>query len=376
MGQPGGWPYRADIRRTLGSQIYMATSTGGHLRAASVWRQWRASWRDTLVLVREFRGPLIAFAIIVVGGGLAYYALSIQAREPVDTPVEAIYRALSLVFLQSPGDFPDTWYLQAFYFVLPVLGLGVLAQGLTDFGVLLFNRRARSKEWEMAIASTYSDHVVLVGLGHLGYRVVAQLHEMNQDVVVIELKPDADLVTNVRAMGIPVLHDDARREAVLESAGVARARTIVLCSQNDAMNLQIAVKARSMNPGIQVIVRIFDDDFADALQSQFNFKALSATGMAAPSFAAAAVGVDVTRPITVEGEPLSFARMSVAAASPLAGKSILEVEQHYDVSIVFWRHAAESDFHPEPSRRLAAEDAIAVVGRPECIHRLVRDNRK
>ncbi len=345
----------------------------GRWRIVALWRQGQASWRDTGLLLRQFGAPLVAFALVVVGGGLAYHALSIQAGEPVDSAVEAIYLALSLVFLQSPGEFPHVWYLQVFYFALPVLGLGVLAQGLADFGVSLFNRRTRSKEWEMAVASTYSRHVVLVGLGHLGYRVMKQLRDMNQDVVVIELDPDADMVTTVRGMGVTVLHDDARREAALQAAGIARARTIVLCSQNDAMNLQIALKARSINPDIQVIVRIFDDDFAEALQNQFNFKALSATSMAAPAFAAAAVGVDVTRPITVEGQALSFARMNVGAVSPLAGKSILEVEQQYDLSVVFWRRADESDFHPAPSRRLAQGDAIAVVGKPDCIHRLVQD---
>lgn len=350
-------------------------STRQRSRFAALWRQLRASWRDTALLLRQFGAPLTAFALIVVGGGLAYHALSIRAGEPVDSAVEAIYLALSLVFLQSSGEFPHVWYLQVFYFALPVLGLGALAQGLADFGVSLFNRRARSREWEMAVASTYNRHVVLVGLGHLGYRVMKQLRGMNQDVVVIELDPDADLVTAVQAMGVTVLHDDARREAALQAAGISRARTIVLCPQNDAMNLQIALKARAMNPAIQVIVRIFDDDFADALQNQFNFKALSATSMAAPAFAAAAVGVDVTRPITIEGQALSFARMSVSAASPLAGKSILDVEQQYDLSVVFWRRAGKSDFHPLPSRRLASQDAIAVVGKPECIHRLVRENQ-
>lgn len=230
-------------------------------RVVALWRQWRASWRDTALLLRQFGAPLTAFALIVVGGGLAYHALSIRAGEPVDSAVEAIYLALLLVFLQSSGEFPHVWYLQVFYFALSVLGLGVLAQ------------------------------------------------------------------------------------------------------------------ARAMNPAIQVIVRIFDDDFANALQNQFNFKALSATSMAAPAFAAAAVGVDVTRPITVEGQALSFARMSVGAASPLAGRSILEVEQQYDLSVVFWRRAGESDFHPLPSQRLASHDAIAVVGKPECIHRLVRENQ-
>ncbi len=338
-------------------------------------RRWRAAWRDTLLLLREFRGSLLAFGALVGGGGLLYELLSRGAGEPLSGALEAIYRALSLVFLQSSGDFPNAWYLQAFYFVMPVAGLGILAQGLTEFGVLLFNRRARSKEWEMAVASTHSDHIVLVGLGHLGYRVVKQLHEMDQDVVVIEMKPDAETVSGARAMGVPVLHDDARRDAVLEAAGIRKARCLVLCTQNDTLNLQIAVKARNLNPALQVIVRIFDDDFAQALQKQFDFKALSATGMAAPTFAAAAAGVDITKPITVEGQALSLARMDVPVRSRLAGQSVAQVEATYEVSVVLLRHDSQSDFHPAAGRSLAAGDAIAVIGGPDQLNRLVRDNR-
>ena len=96
----------------------------------------------------------------------------------------------------------------------------------------------------------------------------------------------------------------------LEAANIKDARTIILASQNDAMNLQIALKARSMNPKIKVVIRIFDEDFAHALQDQFGFIALSATEMAAPVFAAAASGVDVTNPISIEGQLLSLARLT------------------------------------------------------------------
>jgi Trk K+ transport system NAD-binding subunit len=344
-------------------------------KAGRAWRRWRAGWRDTLLLLREFRGSLLAFGGLVIGGGLLYGLLARAAGEPLSSALEAIYRALSLVFLQSPGDFPRAWHLQAFYFVMPVVGLGILAQGLTEFGVLLFNRRARSKEWEMAVASTHSDHIVLVGLGHLGYRVVKQLHEMEQDVVVIEAKPDAETVSGARAMGVPVLHDDARRDAALEAAGIRKARALVLCTQNDTLNLQIAVKARSLNPAIQVVVRIFDDDFAQALQKQFDFKALSATGMAAPTFAAAAAGVDITKPITVEGQALSLARLEVPVGSRLAGRAVGDVETSYEVSVVLLRHAGQSDFHPAAGRALSAGDSIAVIGGPDQLNRLVRDNR-
>ncbi|MCL5999187.1 MAG: TrkA family potassium uptake protein [Chloroflexi bacterium] len=332
---------------------------------------WQAIWRDTVLLVRQFRMPLLAFVLVMLGAGTLYSRLAEQAGESPDGIVHAVYLVLALSFFQPSGDFPHAWYLQAFYFVMPVIGISILAQGLADFGVSLFNRHARSKEWEMAVASTFSNHVILIGLGHLGFRVVRKLYDVHQEVVVIELKPDADLVASVRAMGIPVLQEDGTRETALEAAGVRRAHAIMLCTQNDSLNLQMAVKARSMNPNIRVILRIFDDDFADALEKQFGFTALSATGMAAPVFAAAAAQVDITRPITVEGHALSLARMEVPARSSLVGMTVSELEGKFDVSVVLLRRNNQSDLHPSADRTLAARDMIAVLGEPARIEQLM-----
>jgi Trk K+ transport system NAD-binding subunit len=338
-------------------------------------QRWQASWRDTLLLFGEFRGPLFVFVIAVAGFGILYRQVALQVGEPSGGLAESIYIALTLSFFQPSIDFPSHPTLQAFFFLMPLIGIGTLATGLADFGILLFNRRARSKEWEMAVASTFSKHTVLVGLGHLGFRVIQNLYNMEEPAVVIELSPTADLVSTVQKMGIPVIQDDATRQAALEAAGIKRAKTIVLCSQNDSMNLQIAVKARSLNPKIRVVVRIFDDDFAQSLEQQFGFQAMSATSMAAPAFAAAAAGADMTRPITVEGESLSLARLVVSENSKIKGATIAAVEKKYDLSVVLLKHAGEPDMHPEGARKISTADVVAVLGNPERLSAFVHDNQ-
>lgn len=339
------------------------------------WQKWRASWRDTVLLLREFRQALTYFTLAIFGSGWLYYQISDWVNEPLNSLAEGVYTTLTLSFLQPLGDFPSHPALQVFFFIMPVIGISLLASGLADFGVMLFNRRARSKEWEMAVASTYSNHTILVGLGHLGFRVVQNLYTMEESVVVIELNPSADLKAVVQAMNIPVLHDDATRQMALEAAGIRQARTIVLCSQNDSMNLQIAVKARSLNPEIRVVIRIFDDDFAQSLQEQFGYTALSATSMAAPAFAAAAAGADVTRPITVEGESFSLGRLQVGKSSTLRGMNVSSIEQQYDLSVVLLKRAGEPDTHPSGARTIQEGDTLAVLGNPQRISILVHDNQ-
>jgi len=340
-------------------------------------RQIQAGLRDTAILLREFRAPLFWFSFAVVGGGILYHYLAGLLNEPIESLTESIYIVLVAAFLQPPNrDFPHHILLQLFFFLMPLIGLSVLAQGLADFGSLFFNRKSRNKEWEMAVASTMQNHIVLVGLGHLGYRVALKLHEMGETLAVIEFKTDTDTVNAAKRLGIPVIHDDATRPAILESANIKKARTIILASQNDAMNLQVALKARTLNPNIQVVIRIFDDDFAHALQEQFGFIALSATEMAAPVFAAAAAGSDITNPISVEGQLLSLARVTISNKAPFAVKTIGYIEDNYHLNVVLHRRDGNSEMHPTDNTRIQPGDVIAILGGPEQLNRILHDNEQ
>src|SRR5215217_4072313 len=190
-------------------------------------RRWKAMWRDTLILLNEFRWPLLIFIVAIVGGGFLYFAIAKAVGEPVQSQNEAIFIILTAAFLQPTGDFPKHIGLQLFHFIMPLVGIIILAQGLADFGSLLFNRRARSKEWEMAVASTMNNHIVLVGLGHLGFRVAQRLHQMGENVVVVEINLGTHTTAAAREMGIPVIHADARNPGAQDDAHTQHAPLLI-----------------------------------------------------------------------------------------------------------------------------------------------------
>jgi Trk K+ transport system NAD-binding subunit len=341
----------------------------------NLWRNISATWRDSFILFKEFQTPLALFTGTVLLGALIYSMIATQVGEPVGTYIEVIYIALTAAFMQYSGDFPTSIYLQLFHIFMPIVGISALALGLADFGSLFFNRRARNKEWEMAVASTMKKHTIIVGLGHLGFRIIQKLSDMNKQVVVVELDPATDLISAVQKMKIPVIQADATRPATLEAANIKTAHTIVLASQNDAMNLQIALKARTLNPKIQVVIRIFDQDFAQSLREQFGFTALSATEMAAPVFAAAAAGADVTNPISIEGQQFSLARFTILASSRLANKTVGYVEDNYKLNVILLRRDQQSEIHPKDSVPLRAGDTLAVLGGPEQLRKLMQHSQ-
>jgi Trk K+ transport system NAD-binding subunit len=96
--------------------------------------------------------------------------------------------------------------------------------------------------------------------------------------------------------------------------------------------------------------------------------------MAAPVFAAAAAGADVTNPISIEGKQLSLARLTISPSSQLAGKTVGFVEDNYHLNIVLVRHDHQSEMHPTDSALLGAGDTLAVLGGPEPLNHLLHDN--
>ena len=332
--------------------------------------------RDTWVLVREFRGPLVWFALIVLVGGWSFRALWGLAGNPPKTLAEAIYDVLALIFFQPSVEFPSAWYLQIYFFLMPVLGLVVLGRGLADFTVMLFNRSLRQGKWEAAVASTFNNHIIVSGLGNVGIRVLRELYAMGEDVVIIEKKEGNPNFEEARECGYPVLVGDARDDALLREAGLERAEAFIVCTNDDLMNVQIAIRVRQINPDVRLVMRMFDDVFAREMTERFHFSAaFSASALAAPAFAGAATGTEILQTFQLAGRTMSLSRLVVCPRSRLASATIGEVENEFDLSIIVWQSGEEADDHPPDDVCLQAGDTLTVMATSAEMASLSRWNR-
>ena len=91
-----------------------------------------------------------------------------------------------------------------------------------------------------------TDHVVVVGLGNVGERIVLTLRERGVPVVAVERSESAVGVAGASRAGIPVILGDATRERVLREAGADECRAFVAVTSDDAVNLQTALVGRSL----------------------------------------------------------------------------------------------------------------------------------
>lgn len=338
------------------------------------WRRvLRAYLRDVHLLIREFRVTLIAFAVLLLIGTtvlhLTYDVVPLGWLEAMDA-------ALKLLFFETTHEYPHALPAQVVFVLWPLLGLALVVNGVVQFWTALFNRRERRDVWEASVASTYRNHVVVCGIGKVGYRVTLQLLRMGYEVVGVDLNPDAPFLPIVRREKVPVVIGNARQRDVLEKAGVREAAALVAATEDDMTNLSIALAARDLNPALHVVLRMFDAQLADDLRKNFGFAAFSTSALAAPALAAAATRAAVEYSLFLNGVLLNLSRLTVAPNSQLVGKTVGELEQGLNLSVLLHVGPAGMDFHPPADLVLQGGDQIVVFAPLEALACLERMNRE
>jgi voltage-gated potassium channel len=341
------------------------------------WKRYLlANWRDVRVLLRQFYVPLLLFVVSVLLGGLLFDLLYVHPEVRGLTYAESVYAIFSMIFFGGSIPFPQEWYLQVFFFVMPIIGLGLIAQGLINFGVMLFNKSAREGEWQVAIASTYRDHVIIAGIGRLGLRIVQQLIDFGEDVVGVELRPESEFVHRVMSWKVPIIFGDARHPDVLKQAGAERASAIITCTEDDMTNLEIALVAREIQEEIHVVLRMFDHDMAQKVARGFKIStAFSTSALAAPAFARAATRSDITHAFYVGDQLLNVSEIKINAASALVGQQVCDLERQLDFTMILHSRDGQVDLHPDPAIKLQAGDHICVFASLDVLNRLGRLNQ-
>jgi CPA2 family monovalent cation:H+ antiporter-2 len=102
-------------------------------------------------------------------------------------------------------------------------------------------------------ATDISGHVIIAGFGLNGRNLAAALAEFGVPHVILELNPET--VRSQRAAGLDIRYGDCTRAAVLEHAGLPRARALVIAISDPANTRRSVRVARELAPDVQILVR-------------------------------------------------------------------------------------------------------------------------
>ncbi|MCX5060332.1 MULTISPECIES: NAD-binding protein [unclassified Streptomyces] len=212
-------------------------------------------------------------------------------------------------------------------------------------------------------------HVVLLGLGKIGTRVLTRLRELNIPVVCVESDPDARGLATARRLRVPVVLGDVTQEGVLEAAKIHRAHALLAVTSADTTNLEAALYARSVRPDLRVVLRLYDDDFATAVyrtlraaHPRASTRSRSVSHLAAPAFAGAMMGRQILGAIPVERRVLLFAAVDVGGHPQLEGKTVAEAFRAGAWRVLALDTKASGGRREEPAAEEAYEDVRSVAG--------------
>jgi Trk K+ transport system NAD-binding subunit len=281
-----------------------------------------------------------------------------------NTLVDAFYRTVSL--MATGADMQGEGFAHGAWQKLYISSLRLVGMVLTAaFTAIFTNYLIRANLGGALAIRRIPDggHIIVCGLGNVGFRTVEELHARGESVVVIERRSDSPFIPTVRRLGVPVIVGDATIGEVLRQAHAASAGAVVAASSNDLINLEIALLVRDLAPRQRVVVRLTDPKLAQTLREAANIRlALSVPELAAPAFVARMFGDRVRGLFFVEGRLLVVYAMQVpATGSSLVGRPIgaLATELGFLPVGMTGSDAQARPFTPQTC--LAAGDRLTVV---------------
>lgn len=336
----------------------------------------RAVLRDTRALLREFRLPISLFAVVTLGGGWLYGELHVIAGYERIPYYDLPYIMTAFMVLESPLDLPKEPYLIIFWYLMPPIAVFIFGRGAADFVRLFFNRSERRDAWEEAVASTYRDHIIVLGVGHVGQGVVKALVELGFDVVVVDKSLTPELDDKLSELGVPAIIGDGRELSVLEKAGLRTADAFIACTSNDHLNLEVILRVRDTNPNIRIVARMWDDQFAKQIKQFLGVSAvISSAKLAAPTFAGSAIGIEITQTLTVQGQEFSMIRLTITEGSFLDGRTIGELQKTQSIDIVLHGVNGNVTVRPESGAVVRHGDTLVLFAAHNKIVEIAQRNR-
>ena len=287
--------------------------------------------RFARTLIRTVKTVDLPVKLGFLGLTIVLLGSTVTFRLGLGTPwADGFFQTVSIVTTgaELPGEGQPPW-AKLFVSGLKLVGTALVA----GFTAILTNYLIRARLGAVFEAGKIPDsgHIVVCGLGNIGFRCVEELVRMGRSVVAIEKVNDNPFAATVRRMGVPVIIGDATIPEVLRQAKANTGRAVLATADSELANLEIALLARQENPNQRVVVRLTDPDFAQAVREAADIKlAVSAPTVAAPAFAAALFGDRVHTLVAVGGQTLAVVELTVQTDDPcLFEKSLITAMVDY-----------------------------------------------
>ncbi len=279
-----------DVRLNIGDHLIIGTQPKFSSKRRCDLRKFFKAITNLRYLQRHARPVAIVtllLLIIILIATFTYVCVNLNT-----SIVDALYFSVGMITgaggqEEVAEQAPDS--IKIFTAIMMILGAGVIGICYALINDFILGSRI-SEFWDVARVPT-RNHYIVCGLGGIGMQIVRQLISQGYEVVVIESDPQNRFLHTARSLDVPIIREDATLADTLKTANIYKAEALLAVTSNDMTNVEIGLTAKAVSPKLSTVIRCQEPQFAQSVKEVFEFETvLSPIELAAPSFAAAALG--------------------------------------------------------------------------------------
>ena len=339
-----------------------------------------ASWRRLGKPLRAIIVVLFAVAAISVLLLMAGYAGLAGRRMGL---IDSLYFTTETMTTTGFGDFSfaaQTPWLRIWSIFLMIFGVALVAIAYALLTDLLVSRRI-VRSFGKKHLTDLRDHVIVVGLGLVGLRVVEALVALGQSVVVLEADEDNRHLGLADAMGVPIVIGDSTVTSNLEAVNLSTARGVAIVTSNELANIETGLAIHDLlgerRDEVPIVLRIFDRQLAHTVETSLGFRYVrSPSELSSPWFVGAALGLDVLNTFYVEHQPFMLGRLTVSETGGLVGRTVRDLSARIRlVAITRMGSLNHLEYPVHADLTFGAGDQAYLIGPYEDLLIVLRRNR-
>jgi len=309
---------------------------------------------------------ILILSLVLLVGCVGFHII-----EKVDLLTSA-YWTVATVTTVGYGDItPQTRTGMIFALLLMTFGVGAILYALTTFiemmveGHLREMMRMSMREREI---KKMHGHIIVCGYGRIGHKVVEELLARGEKVVIIDNREEA--FKGMYEPDTPFIVGDARKEEILERAGVRRAKGLITTLHEESDNLLVVLNAKDLNPNIRIVSRADDEEGRKHLLRAGAERVILPEILCGMRMARAMLhpGVCDFIDLSFSGEDVVIEEFKVSERSEVVGKTIREsgIREKAGAMIVALKRDDTLLTNPSADTRIQAGDSlIVIIGKEE-----------
>jgi voltage-gated potassium channel len=327
------------------------------------------------------RGPVstrVAIPVVLLALALVYGTVGFMVLEGFGL-IDALYMTVTTLTTVGFGEIqPLTPTGRVFTISLITMGVVVVFDLFAVFTSLVASGRLNKILGRRSMDRTIErlrDHHIICSYGRVGRAAAKELSERGAAVVVIERLPELEPL--LIEAGLAYLIGDSTEEAVLEHAGIRRAKGLLCAVDSDAENVYIALTARALNPELFIIARASSPESVDKLQRAGSDRVVSpyvVSGMRMASMALSPAVLEFADMVSVASD-LRVEELLIGEGSGLESRSISDVCAPYEGVMVLAvrKSAGELVIPPRADTVLHENDLLIAVGPVTALAKLAEE---